>query len=85
MGIEKKELTSNNILVFPNPAQDFINIETTLNTEIEKVIVTDISGKTILEQNQKTNQVNIQNLSKGIYLLQILSEDKKWQSKFLKE
>jgi hypothetical protein len=85
LGIEKKELTSNNILVFPNPVQDFLNIETTLNTEIEKVIVTDISGKTILEQNQKTNQVNVQNLSKGIYLLQVLSGDKKWQSKFLKE
>lgn len=71
--------------IYPNPTKDFLSIQNLSNSEIDKVLVMDISGKIILQQNQITNQVNVQNLAKGMYLLQVFSGDKKWQSKFLKE
>jgi hypothetical protein len=81
----KFETANPTLTVFPNPTTDFLSIKTSLNTEIDKVIVTDLTGKTVLEQNQNTTQINVQNLAKGMYILQVLSGDKKWQSKFLKE
>jgi hypothetical protein len=71
--------------IFPNPTKDFLSIQNLSNVEIDKVIVTDISGKTILQQNQYTTQINVKNLAKGMYLLQVFSGDQKWQSKFLKK
>jgi alpha-tubulin suppressor-like RCC1 family protein len=71
--------------IFPNPTKDFLSIQNLSNTTIDKIVVMDMSGKTILEQTQKSTKVNVQNLAKGMYLLQVFSGDKKWQSKFLKE
>lgn len=72
------------INVFPNPTQDYLSIETSLNNEIDKVVVTDLSGKTVLDQSKVGNQINVQNLAKGVYLLQVVSGDQKWDSKFIK-
>ncbi len=85
LGTEELELANNTIIVFPNPTTDFLTIQNASNTAIDKIIVSDISGKTVLQQNQNASQVNVQNLSKGMYLLQVVSGDNKWQSKFLKE
>lgn len=84
LATEKFETANAAITVFPNPTQDYISIQTSLNTEIDTVIVTDLSGKVVLQQNQNTNKVNVQNLAKGMYLLQVFSRDKNWKSKFLK-
>lgn len=85
LGTEQTEIENQKITVFPNPTSDFLNIQNTSNSAIDKVIVTDMSGKTILQQNQNSAPVNVQNLTKGMYLLQVLSGDKKWQTKFLKK
>ena len=85
LATQKFETANATITVFPNPTQDFISIQMSLNTDIDNVIVTDLSGKIVLKQNQNTNQVNVQNLAKGMYLLQVFSGDNKWNSKFLKE
>ena len=82
---EKLEMPNVTLTVFPNPTKDFLNIQNTSNTTIDKVVITDISGKKILQQKQKTNQVNVQNLAKGIYLLHVSSGDKEWKTKFMKE
>ena len=85
LGTEKNEIVNPTITLFPNPTTDFLTIQNSSNTEIDKIIVSDISGKTVLQQNQNASQVNVQNLSKGMYLLQVFSGDNKWQSKFVKE
>ena len=85
LSTEQPEIATNKITVFPNPAKNFLTIQNASNTAIDKVIVTDISGKIILQQNQNTTQLDVQNLAKGMYLLQAVSEDKKQQLKFLKE
>jgi hypothetical protein len=85
LSTEQLEIADKKITVFPNPTTDFLNIQNTSNTAIDKVIVTDLAGKTILQQNQNTTQVDVQNLAKGMYLLQVFSGDKKQQTKFLKQ
>lgn len=85
LGTDQPKIVEEKITVFPNPTKDFLTIQNSSNATIDKVIVTDTSGKTILQQNQNTTQVDVQNLAKGMYLLQIFSGEKKNQIKFLKE
>ncbi|WP_310559923.1 T9SS type A sorting domain-containing protein [Flavobacterium sp.] len=84
LGIEKVEIADKVITVYPNPTKDFLNIKTASNTTVDKITVSDLMGKKVLEQN-KTNQLNVQNLAKGMYVLQILVGDNKETRKFIKE
>jgi hypothetical protein len=85
LATEKNEIAKATISVFPNPTKDVLTIQNTSNNAIDKVIVTDVSGKIILQQNQNTNQVDVQNLVKGIYFIQAFSGERMFTSKFIKE
>lgn len=85
LSTKKPEIADEKTTVFPNPTTDFLTIQNSSNAVIDKVIVTDISGKKILQQNQNTTRIDVQNLAKGMYILEIVSGNKKQQSKFLKE
>jgi hypothetical protein len=59
------------ISIYPNPVDDVINIQT--NFENLTYELFDLSGKLILVSNK--NQINVENLSKGIYLLKANNAD----------
>ncbi len=63
-----------NFLLFPNPASETVNVA--LANEQKRVVikVLDITGRTMLTEvmnNSNTLAVNIQNLSKGVYVVAI--------------
>jgi len=68
------EYLASAIKIYPNPAQDFILIETQLNSIIE---LTDINGKIIetIRTEQSVSELNISQLTTGIYLLNIKDSD----------
>lgn len=74
-----------NFSIYPNPANDIINIIVNENTPIEKIMVFDVSGKKIMEENLNTTSINIQNFQSGMYFLQIESNGKTSQTKFIKQ
>ncbi len=60
--------------VFPNPANNIVNITNRENISVEQIHVFDISGKTVQSYFfNKENQVqlNIENLASGTYMLHI--------------
>lgn len=73
------------VTVFPNPTTDFVYIQNSSNTEIDNVLVIDITGKTVLQQEGNGATLNIEKLSAGIYILQASSGNEKYQTKFIKE
>ncbi len=74
------------MILFPNPTSNSLNLKYNDDVIIKKVIITDLTGKTIIESFEKNlTQINVENLSNGVYLLQAFSEDKKYQSKFIKK
>lgn len=85
LGIEKIEKSTESITVFPNPTKDFLNIQNAKNSEIDNVLVTDISGKTVLQQKGIQTPINVEKLAAGIYILQASSGNEKFQTKFIKE
>ena len=69
--------------IFPNPTKNIINIKNI--TEIKKIKIFDYLGKEVLTQTENNNEINVENLSKGIYLIEINSENQKVYKKFIKE
>lgn len=71
----------NSLKTYPNPTSNTISIE---NTDIETIKVFNLNGKLILTKNN-TNKINVESLSKGIYLLSIKTKNGFYSSKFVKE
>jgi Secretion system C-terminal sorting domain/FG-GAP-like repeat len=78
-------LQNKNLKIYPNPTATLLNIQVSHNQIIDKIIITDLTGKQVFQQNHNTTQVNVQKLAKGMYLLQAFSGNKKFTSKFVKE
>ncbi len=66
------EDSSQSIVFYPNPTSGLLNIRSTLT--IEKLIVSDLSGRQILEYEPREADFNIslKNFSSGIYLISVL-------------
>lgn len=71
---------SKDFLVYPNPTKNNIQIDfTTINEDFKELTILDISGKTVYTQsigNNNTNlNVDVSNLSDGIYTISIISNE----------
>ncbi|MFN4082109.1 MAG: T9SS type A sorting domain-containing protein [Bacteroidia bacterium] len=60
-----------NIKVYPNPANNYLNIENYTNKNIQYVMAIDASGKKIMVEPNG----DISSLANGFYLIQIIFED----------
>lgn len=69
--------------IFPNPTKDIVQIKH--NSKIDKITILDSLGKEILIQTQKNNELNVENLSKGLYFIEIFTENVKFYRKLVKE
>lgn len=61
-----------NLNIFPNPARDYIIVEITDKSMIEKIAVTDLQGRIIKEiysDSNSTVKIDVSNLSEGIYFI----------------
>ncbi|MHB9140686.1 MAG: T9SS type A sorting domain-containing protein, partial [Paludibacter sp.] len=66
---ENREIINSGLTIFPNPVVDklFFNGLTSNAT----VTITDLSGKVIVNEHVVNSQVNVNNLIKGIYIVQV--------------
>ena len=82
--LPNEQFITNTFMVYPNPANDIINISG--KTTITKTEVYSTLGKLIFSNNHQSNQaiVNIKELSSGMYLLKVTSENGTETKKILK-
>jgi hypothetical protein len=90
-GIEYPDL-SNNLIVYPNPASDYLNIELNYSASGPyKTELFNIEGRMVLEKKifansiSKTETLNLKNLNAGIYFLKISFENKYFIKKVIKD
>ena len=58
--------------VYPNPVNgDIIYIQSNNSIEISTARIYDITGKKVLQQANPTNEINVQGLQRGLYILQL--------------
>ncbi|MBT8219903.1 MAG: T9SS type A sorting domain-containing protein [Bacteroidia bacterium] len=74
--IRRVSINPVSISVFPNPATHYFRV--TEHDNIDQVIITDLMGKKVKSfPYQVDAQYNVQDLRKGMYLVQIVSLDSK--------
>lgn len=57
--------------IYPNPAKNVVNV---IGKNIQQISIIDFTGRTLIQQNfnnANNLKLNIENLSKGIYLLKV--------------
>ena len=75
------EEIARNLIVFPNPTTDFINIKTT-KLDIEKVFIHDLAGKLIY--SGKSMKINVSNFPSANYIISIKTPEGLKSFKFIK-
>lgn len=70
----------NNLKVYPNPTKDLLHID--LKNELSGKI-TDLVGKNLM--NVTAKDIDVSTLSAGIYVLDIVSDGKRYTTKIIKE
>lgn len=77
---------SNSILLFPNPAKDFLFIDFNKNEIPASITISDITGKLLISVNQnieKKTKIDISNLPSGIYICNCEINGKNKINKFI--
>ena len=80
-----EDVSALGIIVYPNPTQNIINIETRLNIEVE---IYDVMGKKlkhIKEHNEYTLRLDLSDLANGLYNLSIIYENKRYSKQIIKQ
>ena len=72
------ELTTNGFNIYPNPSDGMFNIKSERTLDNAQLFIRDINGKLILSEilNSDINKIDISNSPAGIYLLQIITDNK---------
>jgi hypothetical protein len=85
LGIDKKNLV-NRLSVYPNPVSDILKIANADNLVNASFSIVDILGKTVIQSKALSNNaIDVSNLSSGVYVLSVSSEDGAKQFKFQKK
>lgn len=73
------------ILIYPNPANDFLNL-THNNDELTVYQIYSVEGKLIHEgEFMSTHQIDLNQYNSGTYLIKLISKNKVYQQKFIKQ
>ena len=70
--------------VFPNPTHTELNIQLPDQQTLDRVAITDVTGKIVLKQDQNLNQINVSDLANGLYFIEAHSGNEKLVTKFIK-
>ena len=70
------------VVIYPNPIKNILNLKPNDGVVLEEISIYDLQGKKLLSFNENLNQLNLENLSSGIYILNIKT-DKSFTNKQL--
>jgi hypothetical protein len=76
-----EDISSLGIVVYPNPTQNILTIETRLQIEVE---VYDLMGKLLIKE-ENTKRLDLSNLANGLYNLAIIYKNKRYNKQIIKQ
>ncbi len=79
-------MNEKNILVYPNPTNNVLNYTISDNISFDDLTITDVFGKLILtkKSNSNSNQIDVSNLSSGVYFIKFNNNTGSVVKKFIK-
>lgn len=78
---EIREITDNNIRIYPNPAHNQLFIQS--DAAISSINILNVEGRIV--QTGQSQTIDISGLAKGMYFIQIKTEKRTYTKKFVKE
>jgi len=82
LGISENNL-KDLVSIYPNPVTDFIYLKNIQG--VKNYIILDMSGRIIMKDSLSKDEINVQTLTTGNYILQIITKDKIHSLKFIKK
>ena len=76
ISINQNKTTENVVKIFPNPTNDFLNIETLNNVKISSIEIFNMQGKLVLSERitNDQNKVDVRDLNVGVYIVRIYTD-----------
>ncbi|MFM9944358.1 MAG: serine hydrolase [Bacteroidia bacterium] len=75
-----QKIKTGNFKIYPNPANHFVTIENPNNEPIQKIVMTDIQGKVVLNseivKSNSSCKFDISDMPSGVYYLEVHTEGK---------
>ena len=83
-------ITKNNLLSFdmyPNPVSDMLTVQLPTGTEKAEVSIFDYTGRLVFSKtiSSNDNSIDVQSISKGIYIIRVASNAKIGVQRFIKK
>ena len=77
----------NEIVLYPNPAKNTISIHLPENEtyEVKEIAIANILGQKVIGDIKNAKNIDVSSLQKGIYILQLKTDNGDWNGKFVKE
>lgn len=87
LNLHKKEISVDEVLLFPNPATDQITffVNGQADYHLQAIRILDISGREVYSTTDPENTLNVSHLTPGMYVLQLQVEGQDILKKFMKE
>ncbi|CAM4279381.1 T9SS type A sorting domain-containing protein [Flavobacterium terrigena] len=77
--------SNESIKMYPNPTTSILNLDLSNEITVNEVKIIDITGKTVIQQDQNFTQIDVEKLTTGLYIIEVYSESEKFTSKFIKK
>ena len=78
-GIDENENIA--ISVYPNPAHDYIHVETMCISSLQRIDLYDITGRKVLSSTE--TEINVSTLPKGVYFISVYTDNQKIVEKII--
>ncbi|TQD40516.1 BspA family leucine-rich repeat surface protein [Haloflavibacter putidus] len=75
----------NLVRIYPNPVTDLLNIETAENIQLKSLKLYNLQGQELLQFPQSTKRINLSQLSAGMYILKVQTNQGSINQQILKQ
>ncbi len=75
----------NDVSIYPNPTKNILHIEVKNNQEIDQIKIYNLSGLELMNVKENQQQLNLEGLSAGVYLIQIQTNLGTVNKRFIKK
>lgn len=74
IGIDENDIITT--MLYPNPAQDYVDFYTLVDDEVE-IQISDISGRILIKKvvSKESNRINIESLPEGMFIVTIMDDN----------
>ncbi len=88
IGVDENSLDKG-LALYPNPADNVVNLVNKTNISLEKMMIYDINGKLVSQTDLRTMQgvkaVDVSSLASGVYMVQIIGDSASTVKRLIKE